>query len=626
MGKKYSWKYWVSRSFLLLLIAGAVWLTNLIWFAPFNIRHFYEKVFVELVLDNPEMTTSLGIPILYDLSKGEFEDISDAKQWANLEKAKKDYETLLSYDFEKQTKENQLNTRILAYYMKQNTVDAEPYFYYGYPVNQMSGIQSGLPSFMVSAHKLEDKSDVDAYIARLSKFPVKFAQLTEGLKISESKNIIPPRFIISMVLDEMKGFTGLNQADSSVSYDPLSATEKNILYTHFTEKIDQLATIPDQKKSAYKKKVAATIEDSVFPAYKDLINYFEQLYAKATNDAGVWKFPDGDAYYRYRLKASTTTDLGPEEIHQLGLSEVARIKQDMIDILRSQGLADSTKTLGEIIQTLNQDEHFLYPGTDEGREMIKTDFQNLLSYIKENLDEAFEIQPKASLEVERVPPFKEEGSPIAYYDGPNMDGSRGGTFYINLRKPEAIAKYGMKTLAYHEGIPGHHFQVAIQRELKGLPTFRTVIPFTAYAEGWALYAEQLAWELGFYKNDPFGNLGRLQAEIWRAVRLVVDSGIHFKKWTREEAIDYMLENTGMDRADVITEIERYIVMPGQACSYKVGMMKILELREKAKQRLGNKFSLPSFHNAVLKNGAVPLEILEAIIDDYINETLAGTHI
>ncbi|MEO2084243.1 MAG: DUF885 domain-containing protein, partial [Marinoscillum sp.] len=311
----------------------------------------------------------------------------------------------------------------------------------------------------------------------------------------------------------------------------------------------------------------------------------------------------------------------PEKVHQIGLSEVARIKTEMRDILTTLGYTDTTKQLGEIIQGLNKEERFLYQNNDEGRKEIIEGYNNILDEINDGLDNAFDIRPKASMEVKRVPEFKEEGSAGAYYERPPMDGSRGGIFYANLRDVSETVKFGMKTLAYHEGIPGHHFQIAIQGELKNVPLFRTFPLFTVYTEGWALYAEQLAWELGFYKNDPLGNLGRLQAEMFRSVRLVVDTGIHYKKWTREEAIEYMISNTGMTTGEVVTEIERYIVMPGQACAYKIGMIKILELREKAKQELGNTFDLREFHNVVLKNGAVPLHILEDIVDDYIKTEL-----
>jgi len=313
----------------------------------------------------------------------------------------------------------------------------------------------------------------------------------------------------------------------------------------------------------------------------------------------------------------------PAEVHDLGLSEVARIKSEMWEVLISEGYsnADTSITIGEVIQGINKEERFLFPDNDEGRELIIAEYNRILDEVSEGIDDAFDIRPKAGLEVKRVPEFKEEGSAGAYYNRPAMDGSRGGTFYANLRNVHETVKLGMKTLAYHEGIPGHHFQIAIQSELEGMPIFRTIGLFTAYIEGWALYTEQLAWELGFYDDDPFGNLGRLQAEMMRAVRLVVDTGIHFKKWTREEAIEYMVANTGMTTSEVTTEIERYIVMPGQACAYKIGMIKILELREKAKQQLGDKFELRKFHNVVLKNGAVPLDILEEIVDGYIENEM-----
>lgn len=624
--KKRTWKFWTGRTLLALLILGGIWLTNLIWFKPFSINHFYEKVFVKAVLDSPELTTSLGIPVIYDWSKDELNDISDAKQWEDFNKAKEDYETLLSYGYENQSPENQLNTDILTYFMKTNAVESEPFFYHNYPVNQMFGIQSGLPSMMQSYHKLNDVSDIEAYITRLSKFQTKFSQLMEGLKIREDKGIIPPKFINTIVLEEMKGFIG-KKTDSigNLVENSTSAVTSNILYTNFETKVDKLTEITDEEKATYKKQVAETIETFVFPAYQSLINYFELLQKKANNDAGVWKLPNGDAYYRHMLRMNTTTDLSPEAVHNIGLSEVDRIQKEMYAILEAEGYADSTKTMGQIIQELNKEERFLYPNSDEGREMILEDYKSIIDDINQNMGKAFNITPNAGIEVKRVPEFKQEGTAFAYYERPAMDGSRGGVFYANLRDPTETVKFGMKTLAYHEGVPGHHFQIAIQNELKGLPTFRTVLPFTAYVEGWALYAERLAWELGFYENDAFGNLGRLQAEMFRAVRLVVDTGIHYKKWTREEAIDYMVENTGNNTSEVTSEIERYIVMPGQACAYKIGMMKILELREKAKQELGDQFDLREFHDAVLKNGAVPLDILEEIIREYTRTTLENNN-
>ena len=627
MRKKRTWKFWTSRTILILLLIGIFWLINLIWFRPFNIKHFYDKLFVELAIDSPELTTSMGIPFLYDRSKDELDDISDAKQWESFNKMKEDYETLMSYDFESQSEENKLNTKILAFYLE-GLKDGEPFFYHGYPVNQMGGIQNGLPSLMESAHKLRDESDAEAYISRLSKFDTKFDQLIENLKIAEKKGIIPPKFVIKRVVDEMKGFIGTRTATTDspeVSNTTLSPVKSNILYTNFEVKIDKLDEISAEQKTSYKKQVEEEIGTTVFGAYQNLIDYFEQLDEKATTDDGVWKLPNGEAYYRYQLKQRTTSNLNPEEVHQIGLSEVSRIRNEMQNILLSEGYTDTTKTLGATIQELNKEERFLFPNNDEGRQMVLDEYNRILADISAGLDDAFDVRPKADLEVKRVPEFKEEGSASAYYNGPAMDGSRGGTFYANLRNVHESVKFEMKTLAYHEGIPGHHFQIAIQAELEGVPIFRTIGLFTAYVEGWALYSEQLAWELGYYEDDTFGNLGRLQAEMFRAVRLVVDTGLHYKKWTREEAIDYMVQNTGMTTTEVTTEIERYIVWPGQACAYKIGMLKILELRERAKKKLGNQFDLKEFHNVVLKNGAVPLDILDEIVESYISETLTNSN-
>ena len=617
MAKKRNWKFWTGRTTLGLLIIGVLWNINLIWFKPFNIKHFYDKVFIQLVMESPELTTQVGVPILYDLSKDELDDISDKNLWEVFNKMKEDYKILQSYDFESQSEENKLNTKILSSSLGKQ-VEGEQFFYHNYPVNQMFGVQSSLPSLMESSHKLRDESDIEAYISRLSKFGTKFDQVLEGLKIREEKGIIPPQFIIDRVLSEMSGFVGNKEKDSiNIKTDDKGPVKSNILYTNFNSKLSKIEGLTEEEKNAYRTRVEDEVRTTVFDAYNALILYFEALKSKATTDAGVWKLPNGDDFYQYQLSLMTTTDYTPEEVHQIGLSEVSRIKTEMLNILSTQGYTDNSREIGEIIQELNKEERFLYQNNDEGRKEIIGGYNNILDEISDGLDNAFDIRPKASMEVKRVPEFKEEGSAGAYYTQPPMDGSRGGIFYANLRDVTETVKFGMKTLAYHEGIPGHHFQIAIQGELKNTPIFRTFPLFSAYSEGWALYAEQLAWELGFYENDPFGNLGRLQAEMFRAVRLVVDTGIHYKKWTREEAIEYMIANTGMTTGEVVTEIERYIVMPGQACTYKIGMIKILELREKAKQELGNAFDLREFHNVVLKNGAVPLDILEEIVDDYI---------
>jgi uncharacterized protein (DUF885 family) len=353
-----------------------------------------------------------------------------------------------------------------------------------------------------------------------------------------------------------------------------------------------------------------------------LKGYFANLEGKATNDAGVWKLPDGDDYYAYQLRRYTTTDLTADDIHQLGLSEVARIQGEMRVIFDQLGY-DSVIPVGALLQVLNESPEFLYPDTAEGREQILADYRAIIDDIYTYIDPAFRLKPVAGLEVVRVPEYAEKNAPGAYYQGPALDGSRAGRFFANLYDIKATPKYGMKTLAVHEGVPGHHYQIALNQEIKGLPMFRSFVPFSVHSEGWALYTEQMMADLGFYENDPHGDLGRLQAELFRAVRLVVDTGIHAKRWTREEAIAYMAAEGGMTMSDVVSEIERYIVMPGQATSYKMGMIKFLEFREKARSQLGERFDVRDFHDVILKNGPMPMHILERLIDDYIAQTLAA---
>ena len=432
------------------------------------------------------------------------------------------------------------------------------------------------------------------------------AQVMEGLKMREEAGILPPRFVVDRVLVEMKEFVA-------------TPSQENILYTSLERKITEAGGFSDEDKERVLGEAKKQIENTVYPAYQSFIDYFSALREKTGTDDGVWRLPDGDEFYASALKLFTTTDYTPDQVHNIGLAEVERIQGEIMTILAAQGY-DTSAGFSAAIDAMAAEPKFYYPDTDEGREQILADYQTILDEINAGLEAAFRIRPEAAVEVVRIPEFKEKTAPGAYYEPPALDGSRPGRFFANLHDIKATPKYGMRTLAYHEGIPGHHFQLAISLNLEGLPYIRRIPMFVAYAEGWALYTERLAWELGFQK-DPFDNIGRLQAELFRAVRLVVDTGIHAKRWTREQSIEYMRKNTGMAVSDVTAEIERYIVMPGQATAYKVGMMKILELREAAKAKLGDKFDLRDFHDVVLKNGAVPLGILERLVDAYVAETL-----
>lgn len=593
---------------LVLLAAGVFWLANLIWFRPFNIDHFYDRVFLQYALKNPEMLSSLRIlPSWADWYNDDLTDLSPAQDKAMLQLSKDALETLRSYDLDSQTPQQQLSTRILDWFLE-TTVNGERWLYHNYPVNQLFGVQSSLPDFMAEQHQVNDEGEAEDYIARLSKFDEAFRQLDESLRLREEMGITPPTFVIEHVLNETRNFIGM-------------APQENLLYTSFADKLGKLEDLDEADRARLLERAEREIAESVYPAYRNLIAYLEELQPKTTSDDGVWKLPDGDEFYRHMLRYWTTTELDPSEVHDIGLREVEKLQAEMDAILRAEGYTEGS--VGERVLALSQEERFLYPDTDEGRERILADYQRLIDEVSAGLDDAFDLRPKAPVEVRRVPEFKEKTAPGAYYTMPARDGSMPGIFYANLRSVQEIPRFGMRTLTYHEAVPGHHFQIAIQGELEGLPVFRTMPLFSAYTEGWGLYAEQLAAELGF-QEDPYDRLGYLQAQLFRAVRLVVDTGIHAKRWTREQAIDYMTANTGMPQTDVVAEIERYIVMPGQACAYMIGKLKIVELRERAKQALGDRFSLPEFHRVVLQNGAMPLAVLEDIVNQYIADAQART--
>jgi len=596
---------WVFRLFLLLLAAVALLLIHTIWFKPIKPNWFYDRVFMEYGFQDPQMMSSMRmLPSWMDWYSDDLTDQSLTQEKKLQEKLRTYLETLRRYDRAGMNEADALNYDMLEYFLALQA-EGEKYAHHNYPLNQLFGIQNEFPTFMATQHPVGTPAEAEDYLARLGKAPVMVAQVMEGLKVRERENITPPTFVVEKVLKEMRAF---------VAAEPV----KNILYTSLVEKIDKAgeqAITAAQRKDILARTETA-IRDRVYPAYGRFIAYYETLLPKTMGNNGVWALPDGKAFYAYAVKMHTTTDMTPDEVHQLGLSEVARIEAEMEAILQAEGL--TLGSVGARVQGISKRPNQLYANTDAGRQQIIDDFQAIIDEIDKGLTPYFNVRPKTSVKVERVPVFREATAPGAYYNPPAFDGSRPGIFYINLRNTGEVAKFSMRTLAYHEGIPGHHFQIAIQQELSGVPIFRKVLPFTAYAEGWALYSERLAWEAGFQKA-PLDNLGRLQAEMFRAVRLVVDTGMHEKRWTREQAIAYMLEKTGMPETDVVAEIERYLVMPGQALAYKVGMNKILELRENAKKQLGPKFDLKAFHDVVLTGGSMPMALLERRVQQWIDK-------
>ncbi|WP_020411670.1 DUF885 domain-containing protein [Microbulbifer sp. SSSA007] len=593
---------WLGGILLLGVVAVSVFAVNAIYFKPWSINVYFERAFIKLGSTSPEILSQLRVLEQFGIDghNAHLDDVSEEEQQRQMQMIKDELAVLQGYNREELNGQKAISYDVFAHFLG-NMVEGERWKHHNYPLNQMFGVQNSLPEFLAEVHQINNVKEAEYYLSRLSEVDRKFSQVLDGLRIREQKKILPPRFVIDSVLEEMQGFIAV-------------PAHENILFTSLQERLGKIEGLPEQERTRILGRGEALIDAEVYPAYKSLIAYYRELQPQVYENNGVWALPDGDEFYAYQVRSHTSTDLKPEDLHRIGLEEVARIEGEMSRIFASVG--QDSGSISERFAGINNDPQFLYEDSDQGREQIIADYQAMIDEVNTGLGDYFDIKPAMGVEVRRVPEFKEQGAPGAYYNPPAMDGSRPGVFYANLRDVHETKKFGMRTLAYHEAVPGHHFQLAIAQELQGVPTFRKMGLFTAYAEGWALYAEQVAKEAGFQEN-PYDDLGRLQAEMFRAVRLVVDTGMHHKRWSREEAIEYMVEKTGMTETEVTTEIERYLVMPGQALAYKAGMLKILELRERAREKLGGDFDIRQFHNVVLTNGALPLAVLEQQVDSWI---------
>lgn len=588
---------------LAVLLAAGGWVAwREIWGRPPWISHFYERVFIEAMLDSPQLLSTVGLidNTWLDFHSGKLDDGSPSATERKAARLRRDLALLREYPANEQTPAQQQSTMVLDWYLD-DLVRGEAFRYHDYPVNQLDGVQIDEPDFMVQIHNVVDRRSADRYLERLDGFPLFFDQVIDSLKLRESMGISPPRFVLTEALAQMRDFVG-------------RPADENILYTSFAEKLRKVTSLPDNDRQALLAGAKRAIEASVYPAYAKLIAYVETLEPKARMTDGVWALPDGDAYYAWILHNETTTELTPAQIHEFGLAEVDRISKEAAPLLDLLHVPPGT--VGERLDALGRDPKSLYAADAQGREAMLSEFRRELDQMWARLPEWFDELPRDKPTVAAVPQFKAASSPGAYYQPPALDGSRPGTFFANVWDPGRTPRWAMPTLAYHEGVPGHHLQLSLQAQMKDVPTFRKVLPFTAYGEGWALYSERFAHEVGF-ESDPADNLGRLQAELFRATRLVVDTGLHYKRWSRQQAIDYMASTTGLAHADIVAEVERYIVEPGQACAYKVGMAKILALRDLAKAELGARFDIRKFHRAVLQDGSAPLSVLDARVRAWI---------
>lgn len=588
---------------LALPISAALLLAHTWWFEPLRLSWCYDRMFVQQLLESPMSLSSLQLLDTTGLAwySNRLDDFSIAQEDRQIEMARKNAVIFKRYPHEDLTGQDRTSWRIAEFQFRQQAED-ERWRWYGYPVNQLSGFQSQLPDFLINIHAVANETGARDYIARLRGFPKAFDQVTEGLNVREAKGLLPPKFAVEKTIAQIRDFVAPTPAQHPLA----KALESKLAAL-------PVGKISPQTQQALMSEAVAVIERDVYPSYQRLLQHLEALALKPLNNDGAWSLPEGKAYYEYLIAHHTTTRATADALHQEGLREVERIGRQMDTILAQQQVLGATRAAK--IKALAQRPDQLYPDTPAGRDRILKDYQAILDEADKASQQVFDLRPKLGVTVRQVPAFSEKTAPGGYYQSPSLDGDRPGVFFANLYKIEGTPKFTMRTLAYHEAIPGHHFQIALQMKMEDLPFFRRASGFTAYVEGWALYAEQLAWEIGLQK-EPLNDLGRLQAEMFRAVRLVVDTGMHARRWSREQAIDYMVQQTGMAEDEVTVEIERYLVMPGQALAYKVGMMKILELRAFAQSRLGDRFNLKDFHRVILSQGAVPLEILEQVVREW----------
>ena len=562
---------------------------------------FFDRVFDESVDRSPISQGYLGIKKDHD----KWDDFSEAHRLQELAITVRELAALkATINFDLLDEQAKMSYRLFVAQAEQS-IEGWKWRNHDYVFTQMGGQHTDAPAFLINFHEVTEAADARAYVARLRALPAMFDPLMARAEAQAARGILPPKFVYPLLIESCREI---------ISGAPFEAGEKkSALLEDFEGKVAALKDADEATKAQLLADARAALLGSVRPAYEKLIALFEAQAKAATDDDGVWKHPEGRDYYNFMLRQHTTTALSADEVHELGLREVARIHAGMMEIARKTGFRGD---LAAFLKFMRDDPQFSYPSTEEGRAAYVQRAEAAIATMTARLDEFFGVKPKAGLIVKRVEPFREKGSPAAFYNQPSADGSRPGIYYVNTHDMRGLPIWELETLAHHEAIPGHHMQIAISQELENVPKFRRFGGYNAYAEGWALYAEYFPKEFGFYQ-DPYQDFGRLSDELLRAVRLVVDTGVHAKKWTRQQVLDYFGANTAASAVETLAETNRYIVWPGQATGYKVGMIRILELRELAKQELGAKFDLRAYHDLVLKNGALPMSLLEENVRAWI---------
>ena len=595
-------------SLTVLIAITGLYLINLFLMKPVSIDHYLGKEVVMEMLDSPEMLTYLGILDRFNFITNHQSKLSDEgleELEEGLEEMRQAKKILESYDDSQLSQQQSITKKIALFDLSNNIKQQEQFPFHSFPLNQIGGIHLNMIQFMTDIHPIRSSSEAAAYIDRLNMLDEVFESQMEILNAQKEAGIFPPRFVFDHVIRQLNEFLEGSKGSNPI----LDVFQRKISEIDLSE-ADQAELMSD---------LDSAMQTSVKPSFNLLLGFMMETLPMANPNDGAWSLPNGDEFYALRLKAQTTTDYTAEEIHNIGLSEVNRISKRMQAILSELSYGDNLN-VGEMMNKLNEDPQSLYADTPDRKSIVVSDYNDIVEETWLAAADSFHKMPESTVEVRAVPEYSEQNEAGGYYMSHALDGSRPGVFYANLYDIKQTPTYSMRALAFHEAIPGHHLQNALNMENEELTLFRRFGYYTsAFGEGWALYSERLSLELGMAKS-LYDELGVLQSELFRVVRLVVDTGLHYKRWTREEAMDYMKTTTGMSDAEVVAEIERYIVWPGQACSYKVGMLKILELREKAQTEMGDDFNIRDFHSAVLDNGEPPLFIVEELVNKMINTT------
>jgi uncharacterized protein (DUF885 family) len=569
-----------------------------------------DRLSTDILRESPEMAT--GLAVSEQQAGGPFIDRLSDPTRDGLRRYKGILETglrdLRALDREQLTPQDQVSLDVVAGSFEYSIADLnyEPSARNPYVVSQLNGSYTVVPDFLDSQHPLTNRAQVDGYLARLSAYARVMDEESRLVASDAQAGLTPPDFAIDRALEQLRTFATMRPADT-------------VLVQSLVGRITEVAEIPEADRAGFNSRAEAIVRDEVLPAYQRQIEALRAVRPSAVHDAGCWRLPQGEERYAASLAANTTTSMNADEIHQMGVDLVASLNSEIDAILRAENLTRGS--VAERVQALGRRPDQLYPNTDAGRTQLLADLNAQVAAVQARMPEAFGTLAQAALEIKRVPAYTEAGAPGGYYQSAALDGSRPGAYYINLRDTAEWPKFSLPTLTYHEGVPGHHWQISIQQESEGLPFIRSaILGFNAYAEGWGLYAEQLADEMGMYSDNPLGRIGYLQSAAFRASRLVVDTGMHAKRWSREQAIDSMMAATGDQRSSVTTEIERYSVWPGQACGYMVGRQAINRMRDEARTALGDRFDIKGFHDTILTNGSTPLSVTESLVRAWVERT------